>query len=87
MVFLLSDRAEVLERALSTNKKGKLTPEAQHMLDTMLHGIERDMRDHIIRMSPEELNAYIEEERQEATVEQFADFMKFVLSVVRSKSN
>ena len=72
---------------MSTNKKGRLSPEAQHILEDMIHGIEADMREHIIAMTPDELEAYIEDERQEATAEQFADFMRFVLRVVGEKSN
>lgn len=67
--------------------KKPLTDAELNILNSFLEGIERDMRAAIRRMTPEELAEYIEDERQEATPEQFEDFMRIVMSEAAQKAN
>ena len=67
--------------------KRPLSPQEQQILDVMLKDIEGDMRRHIYDMSPQELEAYVDDERQEATAEQFADFMQIVNDIIQKKYN
>lgn len=72
---------------MSADKKRPLSPGEQQVLDYIRDAIENDMRNDIRRMTPEELEAYIEDERNEATAEEFADFMRLVHETAQTRSN
>ncbi len=68
-------------------KKGRLSPEAQQILDLMLKDVEEDQRYVIDVMTPQELEVAIEDARREETAEEFARFMRIVNEVTRKKRN